>query len=563
MDRTNYFFGQQLSQAELDKGFDGAELADRNQIKDILGSGFLVNGSYPAAVGENTPQNLTVVVSKLLGYDQLGQRLNNDRESFQNQAPLGLPPVTVDLSTDEVAASTAVVNPGNEKTISIFVQFERNPSDPRVDENNVTVNFIQDESVKYNIVQSPEAPLGNSVPPALRPDQLLLADVKLVFGQSAIANADISQTRREIFTFGLTHGASHTEFGSDPIPNATQANGGLHSSADKTKLDNINFTGPGVGALLPNIAQPFQPANVTAPAATTLDVSTQMAGKSAGGSASVEGVTTQSGAPNNRVIVKTIGDDDFLDSLGNKVFGRITVNSEATPTVWTLGFFSTDDAGNENAFDMTPFAGQAIKWYVTETYRIDNLPTYGLVTVPSDEVAGDVPNGTTTTPGKLQLAVNNEVVATKAVKADDPRVFVRNAYSAIFSATTAALIDGASRIVYKGLPIIDDGAWVHNSTDGSFTLQPGFDGRYLIIAQASGNNSAATQDIAIIKPAGNFNVGTKNGRSQFNVGGLGYVATNTDVAIADFVSGESFDVVALGGTFNIPTVGNIVIVRIS
>ena len=36
------------------------------------------------------------------------------------------------------------------------------------------------------------------------------------------------------------HGTSHTEFGSDPIPNATETEGGLMSAADKTKLDGMD-----------------------------------------------------------------------------------------------------------------------------------------------------------------------------------------------------------------------------------------------------------------------------------------------------------------------------------
>jgi len=46
------------------------------------------------------------------------------------------------------------------------------------------------------------------------------------------------------------HGPSHTEFGSDPIPNATPSEGGLMSAADKTKLDGMDgdfddLAGPG------------------------------------------------------------------------------------------------------------------------------------------------------------------------------------------------------------------------------------------------------------------------------------------------------------------------------
>lgn len=38
------------------------------------------------------------------------------------------------------------------------------------------------------------------------------------------------------------HGSSHTEFGADPIPNATTTEGGLMSAADKTRLDGATST---------------------------------------------------------------------------------------------------------------------------------------------------------------------------------------------------------------------------------------------------------------------------------------------------------------------------------
>lgn len=402
----------------MDTQADRFELADRDLVKEILGFGFLIKGPTPATVVENTVPDLQVLANVLLGYDQTGRRLSNLRSGYQGGFDKGLPPTLLDLSVDEVAASTAVGAPGNEKTLAIFVEFTRNPSDPRTDGNGASVNFLQDESVKFNVVQSAEAPVGTSVPPPLRADQLLLADVTLIFGQTTILNADIDQTRREAFTLDLPHGASHTESAADPIPNATPGEGGLFSATDKTKLDGVTFTDAGVAALFNNQAKRFQPGNFNAPAATSLDVTGLMVGQNPGGSSSVEGVVTA--APNNRVEIRDLDFDEVVDDQGNKVYGRIT---EAA-AVWTLSFFSIREAGaGETAYDFTPFSGTDFQWFVQKTFALNNLPTFeDAFSFPSDQVAGEVPDGAEGVKGKVEFAPDGNADALKAVQGNDSRL---------------------------------------------------------------------------------------------------------------------------------------------
>jgi hypothetical protein len=128
--------------------------------------------------------------------------------------------------------STSVGTGGNEKTLAIFLEFDRALSDPRLDGNNDTVFFQRAESFKLNVVQSAEAGVGTSVPPALRNDQLLLADVVIIFAQTQILNADIDTARRED-TFVLT--------GS---PNSIQV--GRVQDAVQDMLDIINTGAAGV-----------------------------------------------------------------------------------------------------------------------------------------------------------------------------------------------------------------------------------------------------------------------------------------------------------------------------
>lgn len=406
MNRRDWYFRQRVTEAEMGDADDQIEAAMWEIVKEIIGFGFLQGG----AVTQHAPTpDLSTDVQWFLGYDQLGRRL---------YLPVALAPEVVNCAVDEVGAPTAVVGALNEKTLALFIEFDRKLSDPRLDGNGSTVFWKSDEWFKVNVVQSAEAPLGTSVPPPLRNDQILIADVLLVFGQTQILNADISQTRKEDFTFsGFTHGASHREFGTDPVPNATPSDGGIMSSSDKTKLDGISWTGPGAAALLGLIGRPIQPANVVAPSATTLDVSTEMSGKTPGGSPSVKGVVTD--PPDNRVILRDDNFDDFLDGSGNKVYGRLT---EAAGT-WTLSFYSYPAGGPETAFDMTPYSGQTILWFVQETYSLDSFPTFDpSFSVPSDQLAGEVPDGTETIKGKVQFEPHGGTTALRAVQASDPRL---------------------------------------------------------------------------------------------------------------------------------------------
>lgn len=408
MDRRDWFFRQRVTEAEMGDADDQIENAIWNLMKDALGFGFLTGG---VVVEHSTPADLTVDLGQFLGYDQLGQRL---------LLLSGSAPEVVNCAIDEVAASTAVSTPGNEKTLALFVEFDRALSEPRLDGNGVTVQYKVDEAFKVNVVQSAEAALGTSVPPPLRTDQILVADVLLIFGQTQILNADIDQSRKEDFTFSaFLHGGAHRELGIDPVPNATTSDGGLLSGTDKTKLDGITWTPAGIAAQLGFMGRGFNPANVVAPSATTLVVTAEMAAKTPGGNATTKGVITD--APDNLVKIFDDDRDSFLDTNGNKVYGRIT---EAA-SVWTLSFFTIVEGtpGVETAFDMTPFAAQTIIWYVQEVFSFDSFPVADpMFAVQSDQIAGEVPDATTTVKGKVELATDGEVAANVVVQGNDSRL---------------------------------------------------------------------------------------------------------------------------------------------
>jgi len=181
--RKNFFFRQRVTEAELDAAFDDLEDADHNLAGDLGFTGVLAN----AVVSPHAPvPDLTVDVSGPASIlDQLGRRI-----FFSALA-------NVNVAQDGNAVATAVSAAGKEKVVSVFVAFDRALSDPRIDGNSLTVFFHRDESFQFVVVQGGEAVAGEAVPPQLRSDAILLADVTRRFGQVQILREDISTARRQ------------------------------------------------------------------------------------------------------------------------------------------------------------------------------------------------------------------------------------------------------------------------------------------------------------------------------------------------------------------------------
>ncbi len=150
-DRLDYFFRQKVTEAELDLGFDLMENADFDFAKDIQ----FVGAVSGLVVTEHSPTaDLTVDISAPgVGYDKTGQRMFVP--SLEN----------VDASQDENAVPTTVATPGNERIVSVFIQSDRDLSDPRIDGNSNTVFFRRDLGFKFAVTQGAEATAGTAVPP--------------------------------------------------------------------------------------------------------------------------------------------------------------------------------------------------------------------------------------------------------------------------------------------------------------------------------------------------------------------------------------------------------------
>lgn len=185
--RLDYYFRQRVTEAELDLGFELLEKADQAFATDIGVFG-IIDGMVPS---EHAPvPDITLdLTAPGRCYDQLGQRI------FFGTAQ------NVDISNDLNAVSTAVQSSGNEKWLSLLVQFDRLLSDPRTDGNSQQVYFRREEAFKFVVRQGAEAPSGTATRPPLQADEVLICDVLRTYGQTQILNADIYQDRRQKFVF--------------------------------------------------------------------------------------------------------------------------------------------------------------------------------------------------------------------------------------------------------------------------------------------------------------------------------------------------------------------------
>ncbi len=230
-ERRDYYFGQLVTEDELDDGFAGLEQADRDLAVDLG----LIGVTTGMTVSQHTPQNLTVDVSGGQGYDQDGQRLNIASTQV------------VDVSTDSSAVATTVAVAGNEKWVSLFVKFARALSDPRLDGNNVTVYFVREETFEIERVQGAEAPIGTATRPALGADKILIADVQRTNGQTQILTANISTTRKQ-WAFQATAGAHSVAAGTPEEAIAAVLTHHNNHVVDTTQAHDINSIGFGNGA---------------------------------------------------------------------------------------------------------------------------------------------------------------------------------------------------------------------------------------------------------------------------------------------------------------------------
>lgn len=186
-DRTDFYFRQRVTEAELDLAFALLEKADRNLAAD-LGIYGIVSGAEPT-LHMPVPDLTIDLTAPARAYDNLGQRI------FFGTGQV------VDCSVDHAGIPTQVPVAGEERWLGVFIKFERLLSDPRTDGNSQQVFFRRDESFQIVVRQGPAAPAGTAAKVALQPDELLVCDVRRSNGQTQILAGDIDVSRRQVFIF--------------------------------------------------------------------------------------------------------------------------------------------------------------------------------------------------------------------------------------------------------------------------------------------------------------------------------------------------------------------------
>lgn len=181
-DRRDYYNQQAVTEGELDAGFDGLERADRALAVDI--GLFGVKSGLTVTEADPTP-NLTVIVESGTAFDAAGQRIRIGSSQVVN------------LALDYLNVSTAVPTAGQERWVSVYAHFDRELDDERIDGGSNVVFFVRNESFGLVVKQGAAASTGTAVKPALDDDMVLLCDVLLENGTTAIEDADINVVRRQ------------------------------------------------------------------------------------------------------------------------------------------------------------------------------------------------------------------------------------------------------------------------------------------------------------------------------------------------------------------------------
>ena len=206
-DRTDFYFRQKVTEAELDLGFELLEKADRNLAADIGVYG-IISGAEPTP--HSPVPDLTIdLTAPGRAYDNLGQRI------FFGTGQ------TVDCSVDHAGIPTEVPVAGQERWLGVFLRFDRLLSDPRTDGNSQQVFFRRDESFEIVVRQGAPAPAGTASKVPLEPDELLICDVKRPNGQTQILVPDIDTSRRQAFIFAQGDAVQITSGGWTTLTPAT------------------------------------------------------------------------------------------------------------------------------------------------------------------------------------------------------------------------------------------------------------------------------------------------------------------------------------------------------
>jgi len=193
-DRVDYFFGQLVTEAELDFAQSQLEAADRNYALDTdaalvdLSASPNIDGGIHKAMATSFVGFTVTVTGPGVAYDHLGRRIPLAANTDVSITATG--ETAIGAGGTPTGGSATDPGVGLERWISLFVRFDRLLSDPRVDANSVPINFQQAESFVFKVTMGTAA--GSPTKPPLESGMLLLAD----FRRSDAAILQMDLTRR-------------------------------------------------------------------------------------------------------------------------------------------------------------------------------------------------------------------------------------------------------------------------------------------------------------------------------------------------------------------------------
>lgn len=209
MDRSDFYYRQIVTDAELNQAFDDVAAMAAQLVTDLDGAWGVLNG---LEVTEQSVPDLTVQVADGVATDEAGARI-----------PVTGGPATRDLS------SYVPSTPGESVYVRMYVAHDTDLQDPRLDGNNDPVDYRQLDSFVFS--EEAGTPAGSPTKPAIAANKVLLATVLLAEGQTTIEDTDISMAltttgalipdRQEggyaIFHSRITPARRHIEFAQSAI----------------------------------------------------------------------------------------------------------------------------------------------------------------------------------------------------------------------------------------------------------------------------------------------------------------------------------------------------------
>lgn len=240
----DYFFRQRVSEQELDEGFEFLEIADQNLCVDWDFPGI----AQGMNVGEEGVPSLNVEVSAGTAYTNSGERI---------RVP-GLQ--VVDVSVDENSNSTEPAVPGNSLVITIFAEFTRALSDPRIDGNSQVVFFERFEDFQFVVRKGSEAvtPGGGAEAAFIQANGVAndttlirVVDILRANGQTQIFNADIFENVLREDAFVLTAGTLSVRAGTaeqSDQANLQELSDHINDIANAHGADSVDYDSTSIAA---------------------------------------------------------------------------------------------------------------------------------------------------------------------------------------------------------------------------------------------------------------------------------------------------------------------------